>query len=76
MTQVVCPSSSRHCYGEAVARLPHSYFVNDYRQAHRDVLEGVDRRAEREALGLPADAFVFYCANQVWVWVWGGWVGV
>lgn len=33
--QVVCPPESRHCYSEKIAYMPHCYFVNDYKQAHK-----------------------------------------
>eukprot|EP00887_Chlorella_sp_A99_P007691 scaffold20.g7691.t1 len=45
--KVVCPPSSRHAFSEAVARMPYSYFVNDYRRAHPELLEAVDEE-ERE----------------------------
>lgn len=35
--QTVCPPSSRHCYSESIAFMPHSYFVNDYKQVRVEV---------------------------------------
>ena len=37
--QVVAPPHLRHCYSERLALMPASYFVNDYKQAHMDVLD-------------------------------------
>ena len=31
---VVAPPESRHCYTEALALMPHCYFVNDYKCVH------------------------------------------
>lgn len=28
----MCPPSSRDCYSESIVYMPHSYFVNDYKQ--------------------------------------------
>jgi protein O-GlcNAc transferase len=64
LLQTVCPASSRHCYSESIAYLPHSYFVNDYRQAHPEVLEEANLPSRAE-IGLPQDKVVFSCANQV-----------
>ncbi len=36
---MVAPASLGHCYSERLALMPHSYFVNDYKQAHMDVLD-------------------------------------
>ncbi len=30
--QTVCPPASRDCYSESIVYMPHSYFVNDYKQ--------------------------------------------
>lgn len=32
--RVVAPDDLRDCYSEHLARMPHSYFVNDYKGAH------------------------------------------
>jgi predicted O-linked N-acetylglucosamine transferase (SPINDLY family) len=44
--------------------MPNSYFCNDYKQAHPEVLDeaGLPSRAE---LGLPDGVVVYSCANQV-----------
>ena len=31
---IVAPDACRHCYSEHLARMPHCYFVNDYKHAH------------------------------------------
>lgn len=33
--KVVAPPETHHCYSEALALMPHCYFVNDYARAHR-----------------------------------------
>ena len=40
LDSTVCPPESRHCYSEAVAFMPDTYFVNDYSRSHSDVLQG------------------------------------
>ncbi len=75
----VCPPESRPCYSEAVALMPHTYFVNDYRRSNPEILKrnvgavdggGVEGGAAaaptRAALGLPEDAVVYSCANQLY----------
>ncbi|KAL6780429.1 hypothetical protein ACKKBF_B13195 [Auxenochlorella protothecoides x Auxenochlorella symbiontica] len=64
--KVVTPDHLLGCYGEAVARMPHSYFVNDHRRAHGDVLRGAAPTPTRTALGLPEDGVVLACANQLY----------
>lgn len=32
--KVVAPDELAHCYSEKLARMPHSYFVNDYKNDH------------------------------------------
>jgi predicted O-linked N-acetylglucosamine transferase (SPINDLY family) len=46
-------------YSEKIVYLPHSYQVNDSTRSISD------RRFTREELGLPRDAFVFCCFNNV-----------
>lgn len=65
LDKVVCPESSRHCYSESIAYMPHSYFVNEYRQSHSNVLH--QRPAlPRSAFGLPQGAVVYSCSNQMY----------
>ncbi|KAL4437522.1 hypothetical protein ABPG77_003503 [Micractinium sp. CCAP 211/92] len=65
LDKVVCPSASRHCYSENIAFMPNSYFVNDYKQAHREVLDegNLPSRAE---IGLPEGKVIYSCANQLY----------
>jgi predicted O-linked N-acetylglucosamine transferase (SPINDLY family) len=56
--RIVVPDASRIHYVEQVVRLPDSYQAND---AARPIAAAP---ASREALGLPADAFVFCCFNN------------
>lgn len=65
LDKVVCPPSSRHCYSESIAFMPNSYFANDYKQAHREVLDegNLPSRAE---IGLPEGKVIYSCANQLY----------
>jgi predicted O-linked N-acetylglucosamine transferase (SPINDLY family) len=36
---VVAPPHLAHCYSEALALMPHCYFVNDYARCHRRVFD-------------------------------------
>ena len=65
LDKTVCPPGSRACYSEAVAYLPHSYFVNDYAASHADVLDD-SSLPTRASLGLPPAAVVYSCANQLY----------
>ena len=38
--QTVCPPASRDCYSENIVYMPHSYFVNDYKQVRSFPREG------------------------------------
>lgn len=62
--QTVCPPSSRCCYSESIAFMPHSYFANDYKQAHPEVLLPANLPSRAE-VGLPEGKVVYSCANQV-----------
>ncbi len=66
-SQVVCPPESRHCYSEKVAYMPHCYFVNDYKQAHQDIVEEEEAGVlpTRASAGLPDDKIIYACSNQV-----------
>jgi len=65
LDKVVCPPSSRKCYSESVAYMPHTYFVNDYKHAHHHVLEE-NSIPSRSQIGLPEDKVIYYCANQLY----------
>ena len=54
------PADSRRFYSEQIAYLPHTYQPNDRQRAI-----GV-ATPSRAALGLPPEAFVFCCFNNLW----------
>jgi len=58
--RIVLPPAEEPCYLEKIVRLPDSYQVND---SKRPIAERVPSRRE---LGLPENAFVFCCFNQIW----------
>ncbi|GAB4819185.1 hypothetical protein N2152v2_006231 [Parachlorella kessleri] len=66
--KVVCPPESRHCYSEKVAYMPHCYFVNDYKQAHQDIVEEEEAGVlpTRASAGLPDDKIIYACSNQLY----------
>jgi len=55
--RIVVPPDERRHYAESVIYLPDSYQVNDQRR------EIAALNSSREALGLPAEGFVFCCFN-------------
>ncbi|GAB2287171.1 hypothetical protein Dimus_021555 [Dionaea muscipula] len=63
--EFVSPSRFAHIYSEKLVHLPHCYFVNDYKQKNREVL---DRNCQhkRSDYGLPEDKFLFACFNQLY----------
>lgn len=63
--RVTAPPSLKRCYSEALVRMPHSYFVNDYRASHPDVLDP-STLPMRADFGLPDDKFIFSCSNQLY----------
>ncbi|XP_039125344.1 probable UDP-N-acetylglucosamine--peptide N-acetylglucosaminyltransferase SEC [Dioscorea cayenensis subsp. rotundata] len=63
--EFVSPTRFAHIYSEKLVHLPHCYFVNDYKQKNRDVLEPVSRH-KRSDYGLPEDKFIFACFNQLY----------
>ncbi|CAM9198426.1 unnamed protein product [Chrysoparadoxa australica] len=58
----VVPSAQRQFYSESIISLPHSYFVNDYKQSSQEVLTGTP--PAREEHGLTPDATVLVCFNR------------
>ncbi len=56
--KVLIPEENQVHYAEKIAYLPHSYQVNDTKR------QIADTQFTREALGLPADGFVFCCFNN------------
>ncbi|XP_043720341.1 probable UDP-N-acetylglucosamine--peptide N-acetylglucosaminyltransferase SEC [Telopea speciosissima] len=63
--EFVSPTCFSHIYSEKLVHLPHCYFVNDYKQKNRDVLDPVCRH-KRSDYGLPEDKFIFACFNQLY----------
>lgn len=63
--EFVSPSRFSHIYSEKLVHLPHCYFVNDYKQKNRDVLDPT-YQPKRSDYGLPEDKFIFACFNQLY----------
>ncbi|KAK9141040.1 hypothetical protein Scep_010721 [Stephania cephalantha] len=63
--EFVSPTCYSHIYSEKIVHLPYCYFVNDYKQKNRDVLDPVCRH-RRSDYGLPEDKFIFACFNQLY----------
>jgi protein O-GlcNAc transferase len=58
--RVVAPPEHQSKFGEQLVWMPHSYQVNDHRQAIDD------ETPPRSALGLPETGFVFACFNHLY----------
>ncbi|XP_073390291.1 uncharacterized protein [Physcomitrium patens] len=63
--ELVSPLEYAHIYSEKIVHLPHCYFVNDYKQRNRDVLDP-SIHMKRSDYGLPEDKFLFACFNQLY----------
>ncbi|RZC47203.1 hypothetical protein C5167_040148 [Papaver somniferum] len=63
--EFVSPTGYSHIYSEKLVHLPHCYFVNDYKQKNRDVLDP-NCQHKRSDYGLPEDKFIFACFNQLY----------
>ncbi|XVF42387.1 hypothetical protein PTKIN_Ptkin01aG0358100 [Pterospermum kingtungense] len=63
--EFVSPLRYSHIYSEKLVRLPHCYFVNDYKQKNLDVLDPTCQH-KRSDYGLPEDKFIFACFNQLY----------
>eukprot|EP00262_Sarcandra_glabra_P001228 TRINITY_DN11256_c0_g1_i2.p1 TRINITY_DN11256_c0_g1~~TRINITY_DN11256_c0_g1_i2.p1 ORF type:complete len:609 (+),score=94.27 TRINITY_DN11256_c0_g1_i2:407-2233(+) len=63
--EFVSPTRFSHIYSEKLVHLPHCYFVNDYKQKNRDVLDPICQH-KRADYGLPEDKFIFACFNQLY----------
>ncbi|XVF30952.1 hypothetical protein REPUB_Repub16aG0103500 [Reevesia pubescens] len=63
--EFVSPLCYSHIYSEKLVHLPHCYFVNDYKQKNRDVLNP-NCQHKRSDYGLPEDKFIFACFNQLY----------
>ncbi|CAN4095950.1 unnamed protein product [Withania somnifera] len=64
-TKFVSPMRYSHIYSEKLVHLPHCYFVYDYKQKNRDVLDP-SFQPRRSDYGLPEDKFIFACFNQLY----------
>uniref|UniRef100_A0A2P2LLJ1 protein O-GlcNAc transferase n=1 Tax=Rhizophora mucronata TaxID=61149 RepID=A0A2P2LLJ1_RHIMU len=63
--EFVSPLRFSDIYSEKLVHLPHCYFVNDYKQRNRDVLDPMCQ-PKRSDYGLPEDKFIFACFNQLY----------
>ncbi|KAF6166421.1 hypothetical protein GIB67_034972 [Kingdonia uniflora] len=63
--EFVSPTCYSHIYSEKLVHLPHCYFVNDYKQKNRDVLDP-NHQHKRSDYGLPEEKFIFACFNQLY----------
>ncbi|CAH9125216.1 unnamed protein product [Cuscuta epithymum] len=63
--EFVSPTKYSNIYSEKLVHLPHCYFVNDYKQKNRDVLDP-KFQPRRSDYGLPEDKFIFACFNQLY----------
>ncbi|XP_022742039.1 probable UDP-N-acetylglucosamine--peptide N-acetylglucosaminyltransferase SEC isoform X1 [Durio zibethinus] len=63
--EFVSPLRYSRIYSEKLVHLPHCYFVNDYKQKNRDVLDPTCQ-LKRSDYGLPEDKFIFACFNQLY----------
>ncbi|KAG5553327.1 hypothetical protein RHGRI_011257 [Rhododendron griersonianum] len=63
--EFVSPTCFSHIYSEKLVHLPHCYFVNDYKQKNRDVLDP-SCQPRRSDYGLAEDKFIFACFNQLY----------
>mmetsp|Transcript_9022 Transcript_9022/g.9768 ORF Transcript_9022/g.9768 Transcript_9022/m.9768 type:complete len:755 (-) Transcript_9022:526-2790(-) len=63
--KTVIPEECQHLYTEKIIYMPHSYFVNDYKQSVQFILEEKSRLHRRD-FGLPEDKFIFANFNQLY----------
>ncbi|XP_038973671.1 probable UDP-N-acetylglucosamine--peptide N-acetylglucosaminyltransferase SEC [Phoenix dactylifera] len=63
--EFVSPTRFSHIYSEKLVHLPHCYFVNDYKQKNRNVLDPACQH-RRSDYGLPEYKFIFACFNQLY----------
>ncbi|XP_057871248.1 probable UDP-N-acetylglucosamine--peptide N-acetylglucosaminyltransferase SEC isoform X1 [Cryptomeria japonica] len=63
--EFVSPMRFAHIYSEKLVHMPHCYFVNDYKQKNRDVLDP-NCQHKRTDYGLPEGKFLFGCFNQLY----------
>ncbi|KAI4378055.1 hypothetical protein MLD38_015595 [Melastoma candidum] len=63
--EFVSPLEFAKIYSEKLVHLPHCYFVNDYKQKNRELLDP-SCLPKRSDYGLPEDKFIFACFNQLY----------
>ena len=63
--EFVSPLCYAHIYLEKLVHIPHYYFVNDYKQKNRDVLDP-NCQHKRSDYGMSEDKFIFACFNQLY----------
>ncbi|CAM8896131.1 unnamed protein product [Rhodiola kirilowii] len=63
--EFVSPLKFESMYSEKLVHLPHCYFVNDYKQKNREVLD-LKCQPTRSDYGLPENKFLFACFNQLY----------
>jgi protein O-GlcNAc transferase len=61
----VIPEAFRMYYKEKVLYMPHSYYINDYKESYSSTIERHDKSITREKYGLSEDSFVFCNFNQL-----------
>ena len=60
------PDILEQFYSEKGIFMPNSYFLNDYHQTSRYVLDPIEKRPQRKHYGLPEEKFVFANFNQLY----------
>lgn len=63
--KIVSPPEYSHFYSEKLVYVPNCYFVNDYKQKHRDVLDA-SKLPTRSSVGLPETGIIYACFNQLY----------
>lgn len=63
--EFVSPRRLSHLYSEKLVHVPNCYFVSDYKQKNREVLDS-SCLPKRSDYGLPEDKFIFGCFNQLY----------
>ena len=62
---VVAPPRLHGCYSEKLALMPHCYFINDYKQAHADLLDEANLPKRAEVWRCPACTDVHHIMRSV-----------
>lgn len=57
LDKMVCTEESRECYSESIAYMPDTYFVNDYKRSHPEVISGsIAAQHQHQQGGIAEDA--------------------